>query len=181
MRGRKEERIEAAIDHIAAAVFGLAAGWIGYLLMDGMLVAAGAAAVVGYLVAARLLRGVQAVAPTFEVRAFRPRDLELSETDELLLTEQVELLLTEQVELVLTEKDRLKPAQADVLVLDDILAELGPGSRVVRLFDPAAMPTPGQLNARIEQHLHAASSPAAPQDASQALHDALAELRRSLR
>ena len=66
-------------------------------------------------------------------------------------------------------------------MLDDILAELGPNSRVVRLFDPAAMPTPGQLNARIERHLGEGTSPTASPDASQALYDALAELRRSLR
>jgi hypothetical protein len=67
------------------------------------------------------------------------------------------------------------------LVLDDILADLGPDSRVVRLFDPAAMPTPGQLNARIARHLDRDAAPVASHDASQALHDALAELRRSLR
>jgi hypothetical protein len=65
-------------------------------------------------------------------------------------------------------------------VLDDILAELGPESRVVRLFDAGQMPTPGQLNARIERHLGEESASTAPPDASQALYDALAELRRSL-
>jgi hypothetical protein len=49
------------------------------------------------------------------------------------------------------------------------------------LFDPAAMPTPAQLNARIERHLETGAPPAPSQDASQALHDALADLRRSLR
>jgi hypothetical protein len=67
------------------------------------------------------------------------------------------------------------------LVLNDILAKLGPDSRVVRLFDPASVPTPGQLRTRIDDYLHgeAPSSPAP--DASKALYDALAELRRSLR
>jgi hypothetical protein len=91
-----------------------------------------------------------------------------------------ELLLTEQVELLLTDADRLKPAP-DELVLDDILARLGPQSRVVRLFDPLAMPTPGQLNTRIEQHLHASAPKPASPDASEALYEALNELRRSLR
>jgi hypothetical protein len=108
-----------------------------------------------------------------ELGSFTPLDLELEDPDELLLTEQVELLLT--------NSDRLDPPPGDVLVLDDILAELGPGSRVVRLFDPASTPSPGQLNARIEQHLRDGTSQAAPLDASQALHEALAELRRSLR
>ena len=69
-------------------------------------------------------------------------------------------------ELLLT--DFVRPAQAseDALVLDDMLAKPGLDSRVVQLFDPDAMPAP-------EQDV--------PADASQALHDALAELRRSLR
>jgi hypothetical protein len=109
--------------------------------------------------------------------------------DELLLTDadrivRGELLLTETDqfwgdELSLTE--RFQPVGADELVLDDILAELTPDSRVVRLFDPAAMPTPAQLNARIERHLGEGNSAVAPPDASQALYDALTELRRSLR
>jgi hypothetical protein len=116
--------------------------------------------------------------PRFSVAQFEVAAIEGAPMEELLLTEPVELLLTEQVELVLTEADRLRPAE---LVLDDILAELGPDSRVVRLFDPAAMPTPGQLNARIERHLGEPEPAAAASDASQALYDALTELRRSLR
>jgi hypothetical protein len=66
-------------------------------------------------------------------------------------------------------------------VLDDILAEIGPEARVVRLFDRKAMPTPGQLKSRIDDHIGQAPPRAAPSDASQALSEALAELRRSLR
>jgi len=67
------------------------------------------------------------------------------------------------------------------LLLDDILAQLGPDSRVVRLFDPDAMPTPGQLKSRIDRHLEPAHGPPELPDAGQALHDALDELRRSIR
>jgi len=63
---------------------------------------------------------------------------------------------------LLAEADRSLAHAEDELVLDDILAVLNPDSRVVRLFERHPMPTPG-----------------AP-DASQALHDALADLRRSL-
>ena len=49
------------------------------------------------------------------------------------------------------------------LLLDDILAKVGEDSRVVRLFDPSA------------------AAQAAPPDASQALFDALAQLRHSVR
>lgn len=48
-------------------------------------------------------------------------------------------------------------------LLDDVLANGGGASRVVRLFDPSAAPQ------------------AAPPDASEALYEALAQLRRSLR
>jgi hypothetical protein len=87
-------------------------------------------------------------------------------------------------ELLLTEAYLYLPSEAcgsasDELVLDDVLAEIGPESRVVRLFDPEAMPTPGQLKDRIDRHLHEGGPPGSP-DASQALFDALAELRRSL-
>jgi hypothetical protein len=134
--------------------------------------------------------------PAFDVSAFEPTDELVLEhidefrilgpqpADELLLTDadRLQRLETHDLgELLLTDSDRLHPVEAaDELVLEDILAELGPESRVVRLFDAAAMPTPAQLNARIERHLGEESAPTAPPDASQALYDALAELRRSL-
>jgi len=130
-----------------------------------------------------------------------PSELLLTEADQvetpvMLLTSEdqldpSELLLTkaDQVdrpfddELILTDADRLVAAspEAQPLLLDDILTELGPQSRVVRLFDPKAMPTPGQLKSRIDSHLDHAPAPPATSDASEALSAALAELRRSLR
>jgi len=52
---------------------------------------------------------------------------------------------------------------------------------VVRLFDVSAMPSPGELKHRIDRHLDGPSPSSPPPDASQALHDALSELRRTLR
>jgi hypothetical protein len=99
--------------------------------------------------------------PIFDVRDVDPMELP-------------ELLLTERYDAPAGDND-------DALVLDDILTKLGSDSRVVRLFDPAQMPTPGELNGRIERRL-ARSAPLGPSgDATQALHDALAELRRSIR
>jgi len=66
---------------------------------------------------------------------------------------------------LLAEADRSLAHEEDELVLDDILAALNPDSRVVHLFERDAMPAP---------------PPPRTPDASQALHDALAELRRSL-
>jgi heme exporter protein D len=118
-----------------------------------------------------------------------------SEPDELLLDEKLEprelpagaLPATplddfERAEQLMIE--HFAPARAaeeEPLLLDDILAELGPDSRVVRLFDPEAMPTPGQLKSRIDRHLEPGAAPADIPDAGQALHDALDELRRSIR
>jgi hypothetical protein len=199
MRGRNAERIERAIDHLAAFVLAGAGAFAFTGFLSGQLgdfqlrLVAAAAAPTLYLITVRALRRISPKRPSFDVRAFAIEDLDFSEPDELLLTEQVELLLTEQValllteqaELVLTDADRLDPSE-DELILDDIVAELSPDSRVVRLFDPATLPTAGQLNSRIEQHLREgtardAAAPAGTSDAAQALHQALAELRRSLR
>jgi hypothetical protein len=80
-------------------------------------------------------------------------------------------------ELVLTDAN----PHHDELLLDDVLAQVAPDSRVVQLFDPAAMPTPGQLKARIDRHLDRGAPDAATPDASQALYDALADLKTELR
>ncbi len=71
------------------------------------------------------------------------------------------------------------PVVEEDLVLDD-LADFGPNSRVVRLFDAAAMPTPGQLGSRIDQHLQGEPAQTQSAEAAQALQDALAELRRAI-
>jgi hypothetical protein len=55
------------------------------------------------------------------------------------------------------------------LILQDMLAKVTPQDRVVRLFGAS------------QSHLHSNHSKPAPPDASQALSDALSELRRSLR
>jgi hypothetical protein len=172
MRGPKHTRIEAFMDHGAASAFGAAVAWISFRLLavlpEHRTAVALASGAVAYALAALLLRRFVAAAPSFAVPCFEVADLQF---------EQVE-------ELVLTDEDRLRPTptrSADELVLDDILAELEPDSRVVRLFDPARMPTPGQLKSRIDRHLEGGTPLQASPDASQALYDALAELRRSLR
>jgi hypothetical protein len=67
--------------------------------------------------------------------------------------------------------------EPEALLLDDILASMGPDSRVVRLFAPDQMPTAGQLQERIDRHIGGMSET----DAADALHQALAEIRKSLR
>jgi hypothetical protein len=47
----------------------------------------------------------------------------------------------------------------------------------VRLFAPDQLPTAGQLKAQIDRHIGAAPE----RDAADALHEALADIRKSLR
>ncbi len=70
---------------------------------------------------------------------------------------------------------------ADELLLEDVIASLGSESRVVRLFPPQQLPTPGELQTRIDHHLRLNPPQGASPDATQALHEAIADLRRSLR
>jgi hypothetical protein len=160
MEARHVEGIEAAVDAAAAAAL---AASCAFALSTVSTAAAASAALV---IAASFLglRSVPREERVLPIASFEAPPVPLDPLDELLLT----------------DADRLVEPSSDELLLDDVLAELGPDSRVVRLFDPASMPTPGELRARIDRHLTAGGGAAAPADASQALHDALAELRRAL-
>ena len=182
------DRIETGADRLASILFGAAAGYAAYaglrplVSLPELVVCAAAAAIAAHLLCSRGLKAFASRGPRFKVRAFDLREIdELEPVDELLLTERVadELALTDEDRLQASEE--LVPEEKDnLLVLDDVLAEIGPESRVVRLFDRKAMPTAGQLKTKIDDHLRQGSAAAQP-DASQALSDALAELRRSLR
>lgn len=161
MEAETVRRIETAVDGAASAMFAAAVGGAAYVLLNGG--ASGAAVVAETAMAAAaalllgfgLLRRVGPRIPPAPVPIFDVRAIE--------------------------PMPEAAPAD-EALLLDDVLAELGPDSRVVRLFDRAAMPSPGELKARIDRHLDGDRDADAPAgDASQALHDALAELRRSLR
>ena len=157
-------RAEAIIDLAAALAFGAAAAWPCLQLGFGAPAGAGVG-VAAFAAALASLHQVRPEAVAFRLAQFDPRDLG---PDELLLT----------------EADRPFPAlglepNCSELMLDDALPPADPDSRVVRLFDASAMPTPGELKSRIDRHL--GGPPSAPPDASQALFDALAELRGALR
>lgn len=148
-------RIETAVDAGAAALFAAAAIYALHVLATGSL---GVAVLGGGSSFALAFAGLRKVQPGM------PPRVERSPTPVTALLEEADRALSEP------------RVCDDALVLDDILARLAPNSRVVRLFDPAAAPTPGQLQARIDRHLDASQQ----SDASQSLHDALAQLRRSL-
>ena len=193
MGEKRVDFIEKNVEFVAAASLAAAVGYAVLALSglpqpEGGMCAAVAAAISFYLGRGTLAAFAEKDA-AFPVPIFDVREIELDD-DELVLTSEnrigtAELLLTpdDQVaadELLLTEADRLG-TDAGTLELDDILAELGPDSRVVRLFDRKAMPTPGQLKTRIDDHLQHGTPAPVQSDAAQALSDALAELRRSLR
>jgi hypothetical protein len=156
------KEIEAIADCGAAVLLGAAASYASARAGAGPAIAAaaaGASMIGAYLV----LRSIMVRPPAFALASFAPVDADFEECDELLLT----------------DADRVE-TRGEELVLDDILAKLREGSRVVRLFDPAAMPSPGESTDQIGRHANGHRSYSEPPDASEALHAALSELRRSL-
>ena len=169
MDARQVRRIEIGVETSASALLAAAVGFAVYRYLEpdmfqpalGTLGTLAAAAVFGS--GCHLLALVDRRPPEFTFATFDPGAVVPSCPREL----------------VLTDADRLHPSQAadDTLVLEDVLAEPGPDSRVAQLFDSNAMPTAGELKARIDRHLGGGTSHAPSPDASQALYDALAELR----
>ena len=166
-------KVEKNVDRLASTLFAAACGYALYSWLAGRLgqptlaIASTAAVALAFLISGRALGAVHPQPRRLPVPIFDVREIEPIEEPELLLTDVFE---------------PQPPAKSeDALVLDDILAELSADSRVVRLFDPAAMPTAGELKSRIDRHLDDELSAALTSDATQALHDALAELRRAIR
>lgn len=192
MNGTTIDHIETSVERVASAML---AGAVGFAVYGGfgdvpfqpeLGLGMGVAAIIAYGLSRNALETFARREPSFPVRAFDVREIET--IDDALLLSEADRIGTS--ELVLTDDDQVQPgellltdrlqAENDPLELNDILNELQPDARVVRLFDRKAMPTPGQLKSRIDSHLE--QGPARPlSDASQALSDALAELRRSLR
>ena len=162
---RYAQRVEGIANLAAAAILAAAVAFaVGRLTSS--LVTEGGAAASTLFITLLALRSIEPGDREFPVAQFAPAELAFEELDELLLT----------------EADRFESSVADdVLVLDDELDTLGEDSRVVRLFDASAMPTPGQLKARIDRHLGQTQHGAGLPDASAALHEALADLRLSLK
>jgi hypothetical protein len=172
MQAERAMIVEKNVDRAASALFAMAAAyaahaWFAVNAVQQVAVGETAAiAFVAYLVCAHCLGAVKPEARKLPVPIFDVRNIDPVEPSELLLTDRVEP----------------QPAAPDMaLVLDDILAKLGPDARVVRLFDPKSMPTAGELKSRIDRHLDSEAAAAQSFDAAQALHEALAELRRSIR
>jgi hypothetical protein len=166
-------RIEKNVDRLASTLFAVACGYglyawfAGRLIQPTLAMASAAAVALAFLLSDRVLDAVHPKPRRLKVQIFDVREVEPIEEPELLLTEIFEPQPAAQFE--------------DELILDDILAKLSTDSRVVRMFDPAAMPTAGELKSRIDRHLDDEASAAQSFDATRALHDALAELRHAIR
>lgn len=152
-------RVESAIDAVAAAAFAAAIGFararVGVPL-DPLLIGAGA-----FALAYAALRSVKA----------DPHRLPLARFEIAPIGDHL-------FELCEPREDLREERDDDALVLDDVLVQPDPGSRVVQLFDPAR--APGELHNRIDRHVGANPALSDPPDASQALSEALRDLRRSL-
>jgi len=170
-------KIDRNIRRSASAIFAGACAFAAYSYLSSDIAQpqlgadTGGVLALAYLLCSRTIRAVAPERQIFVQPAFALAELAPAE------------IADEPSELLLTEADRVPTEQAgDVLVLDDVLDAIGSDSRVVRLFDPSAMPTPGQLRSRIDRHIEkgASTSRGAP-DASHELHEALAKLRANLR
>jgi hypothetical protein len=181
MNARTAGRIERGTERIASALFAGAVGFAAYVFLGPVAgevqlrLLAGGAALAAFLLSGIAMRAAPNRGSSFAPPVFSLADFGAFEPDELLLSAEDRLA---PEELLLTEEDRITEA-GEPLLLDDVLTKMGPDSRVVRLFDRNSMPTPGQLQSRIDNHIGHRQS-VAP-DASEALSEALAELRRSLR
>ena len=168
MRATGIQKTEWLVDATAAILF---AGAVGYALVAtvGVTTPTAGGSALAFLASLRVLRSIAPDPSGFELPQFEVQQPIFEPLDELILSDSDRL-------------DRQSPAErSEELVLDDILEQLGPDSRVVRLFDREAMPTAAQLKARIDRHLGTGGRRAPAPDASADLYDALAELRQSLR
>ena len=173
MRGRRTNILWAiALEGVPAVLFGAAAGFCTGKLthvapLSVTALGSGAAAFGAAWLVLRLFRGNQ---PQFPMPVFDPADYE-PEVPQLLLSAPVPV------------EDYVEPL-AEVEEEEELLLEVRAwpdpsDSRVVRLFDPARMPTAGELQQRIDRHLQSPNR--VVPDAAQELHDAIAALRQSLR
>lgn len=151
--------IEPIVEWAAPAALATAVGWAAWILIGSVAIASGSLLAV-FALGVILLRWVAADAG-IRLAAFEPQTLD--------------------------------DAPGEELLLDDPLVALEESSRVVRLFDKQPN-TPGEMIARISDFLgERPMSPRVvaaaegvnrlhhPSDASQALHEALANIRASLR
>lgn len=193
-RGHDRGRLDWLVELAGACAPATAAAYSAAMLAPDYGVASGAALLVGFGTVFAVAFGVmRLVAPEERRLALPPFEQSAMLEDELLLDDVLgenELMLETPyaADELLLDLPLVQPADLSAvaeLLLDDPLPAPAVDSRVVQLFAGNRMPTAGQLQRRIDRHLagdeqHHDRAPT-PQDASDALSEALAELRRSLR
>lgn len=178
-RGQDRGTLDWLVEVVGASAPAAAAAFAASRLAPSLGWPLGAAVLIGFgsmfLIAFLAMRLVPAEARHLALPAFEPAvvldevlllDVPYAPLDELLLDQPLVEAATEAVA---------------ELLLDDPLPAPAPDSRVVQLFAAGRMPTAGQLKQRIDRHLAEGERPVVTTDASDALSEALAELRRSLR
>lgn len=183
-----ERGLEFAAAAVPAAAGAYAGATLGPLIGYGALPFGGVVASSIFAASLAFMRAIGKGEPQFAIRTFAPADgNDESEVPELLLDAPIDddvLLRVVEAELPPLVLDQpYVDGQVDELaelLLNDAIPPPAPHSRVVQLFATQAKPTAGQLADRIDRHLgHASVVPRF--DATDALHEALDELRRSLR
>lgn len=191
--------IAASVELLPAAFLNFAVAYAvaNVLRLSGMAAqaafASALAGVAAFLCAWFLLRRAGGEAEgRFRLPHFEPAALEQDDRSRAEAADQ-ELLLTAELTVQPAGDERQPEGSMDAaepnsaagpaeeLLLDDVLARIESGSRVVQLFDPQRMPTAGELRERIDRHLESGAADAQPADASYDLHQAIEALRSSLR
>lgn len=173
MRGRGERIIWAvALEVVPAVLFGASAGFCTSKLMGlaPSSVTPVGAGVTAFALAWFVLRLFRGNKPQFPMPRFDPADYEPE-------IGQAAVLAAAEDELLLDEP--VAAEEEEELLLEVRAWPTEDNGRVIRLFDPARMPTAGELQERIDRHLQSPNR--VIPDAAQELHDAIAALRQSLR
>lgn len=140
-------KYDSAIDLVASAAMASAFGWSLTQLAPHIGLAATGAAICAAFALTHAFMRLTGAART--ARTADPAEIAPLPFDESALAE-IEALEEEEASRPLPPPS----VPEDPLVLDDILAEMVPESRVVRLFGPPEdAPTAGELKERIDRHL----------------------------
>lgn len=184
-KGQERGRLDTAVELAGALAPALAAGFAALRLAPGLgwPVPVSLAASSGGAFALAFL-AMRIIPPEPRHLPLPPFELApVACNEDVLLLDQP--LVAEEMDELLLDQPLVDAASGEIaeLLLDDMLPEPEPDSRVVQLFAGGRMPTAGQLQQRIQRHLASEGRPAAANtsEASDVLSAALAELRRSLR
>lgn len=164
-------RIEGGVESVAAAAMAGAMGYATATLLNGIY---SLPIVPGLAVAAIVFAVVRAGLRTIPGASATRGGQKLSANPSLTLSDFFEL--GEPVGTAVESGDR--HLLGEELLLDEVFCEPQAKARVVQMFEP--QPTAGELDSPIDRHI-AARRPATPPDDSDAMVDALHQLRRRLR